>query len=297
MRFCVPVFFMISGALFLDPTRNVTWSSLFRKSLPRLITAFLFWSLFFGALGVFGPGGDGSLRTLLERVVIGHYHLWFLFALVGLYLVTPILRRVVTDRHTAWYFVALAVLFATVLPLLTHVPLLGDAISAVLDTMKLQLVLGYSLYFVLGYLLSTLTLSRRSLSLLAIGGILAVAVTATGTSFLSNRGDEPNALLYGYLTPNVVLSAIAVFCLVKAWGDRRALSRRLSPVVTFLSTYAFGIYLVHPLFQWGFQELGITTAMAPPLLSVPALTLMILIPSALVAVAIHHIPRVGRYIS
>ncbi|WP_280116249.1 acyltransferase family protein [Leucobacter coleopterorum] len=59
LRYCVPVFFMISGALFLDPKRDVTWRSLFRRSIPRLLLLYAFWSLFYATLEVYGPGAAG----------------------------------------------------------------------------------------------------------------------------------------------------------------------------------------------------------------------------------------------
>ncbi|MEB4615426.1 acyltransferase [Leucobacter sp. M11] len=296
VRFSVPVFFMISGSLFLDPKRNVTWRSLFRKSLPRLLVAFVVWSVFFALVGTYGPGGTGTLVSLATQIVLGHYHLWFLFALVGLYLVTPILRRVVTDRTTAWYFVGLAGVFASVLPLLTHVPLAGKLLQTVLDTMQLQLVLGYTLYFVLGYLLSTARVSPKQLRWAFALGAAGIVVTAVGTSWLTQRGNEPNGLLYDYLTPGVVLSAVAVFLGVKAWSESRPQARP-GHVVSTLSTYSFGIFLVHPLFQWGYQQFGITTAFAHPVSSVPLLALMILVPSLLVAMLLRRMPRLGRFIA
>lgn len=43
---CVPVFFLISGRFFLDPERNVTAATLFRKSIPHIAIAVLFGQLY-----------------------------------------------------------------------------------------------------------------------------------------------------------------------------------------------------------------------------------------------------------
>lgn len=58
-RFCVPIFFMVSGALWLDPKRNVTPNYLFRHML-RLVTALIAWNLVYALFYIvkhyFGSG-------------------------------------------------------------------------------------------------------------------------------------------------------------------------------------------------------------------------------------------------
>lgn len=295
-RFCVPVFFMISGALFLNPAKPVTWRSLFRKNLPRIGAAFAVWSLFFAAIEVYGPGGDGSFADLVTRFFTGHFHLWFLLALMGLYLVVPILRLIARDRRISWYFIGLAAVFASALPLLEHVPVAGEVLGDVLDTMRLELVLGYSAYFLLGHLLTTVRLDRARLWAIVVVGAAGGIATGVGTSIVSHRAGEWDELFYGFLTPGVAAVSVAVFCLGRAWGDRYRLAGPWLAVVGFLSTYSFGIYLVHPFYQWVYRQFGLTTEFAHPLVSVPILTLLVLIPSALTAFGVQRIPRVGRYL-
>ena len=46
-RWAVPIFVMISGTLFLDNRRNINIKKLYTKNILRIITAFIFWSLFY----------------------------------------------------------------------------------------------------------------------------------------------------------------------------------------------------------------------------------------------------------
>ena len=48
VRWCVPVFVMISGALFLNPKKKVSVYRLWTRNIPRILSAFLFWSVIFG---------------------------------------------------------------------------------------------------------------------------------------------------------------------------------------------------------------------------------------------------------
>ncbi|MBC9943065.1 acyltransferase family protein [Leucobacter sp. cx-328] len=298
VRFCVPVFFMVSGALFLQPARNITLASIFRKYIPRILVAYVLWSAFYAGLATFGPGGTGSLRTLVEQFVLGHYHLWFLFVLGGLYLVTPLLRAITADRKNAWYFVVLAFIFASVLPLLTHLPQVGYLIAGVLETTRMHLVLGYTLFFVLGYLLSTMLLTLKRVALISVLGVCGVVATAALTALVSQGAGTPNAFFYDYLTPNVVVAAIAVFIGVRALSERGFQADvPPHPIIALIGKLSFGIYLVHPFFQWLYQQFDFTAAFAPTIISVPLLTLAILVPSACVAWLLQRIPKFGSYIS
>ena len=297
LRFCVPIFFMISGALFLAPEKTVTSRSLFRRSIPRLLAAFAIWSLLYALLEVYGPDGSRSFPELLTRTVTGHFHLWFLLALTGLYLAVPILRVIAREPRVAWYFVALALPFASVFPVLERAPVVGEVLGRVLGDMRFDLVLGYSAYFLLGHLLSRARLTRGRLTALAAAGVAGAVGTGVGTLLVSRAAGEWDELFFGFLTPGVAAVSIAVFCLARAWGEASALHGAGERAVRFLAANSFGIYLVHPLFQWLYARLGFTTEVAPPIVSVPALTAAVLLPSAFVAAGLRRIPRAGRYLA
>lgn len=294
VRFCVPIFFMISGALFLDPARDITIGSIFRRNLPRLAIAFVVWSAFFAVVNTFVFGTYTGVFALVDQFVVGYYHLWFLWALIGLYVVTPLLRRICASTRLVGYFVVLAFIFSCVLPMAAALPLVGGAVSSVLDAAQVHLVLGYSLFFVLGHVLHTGAADRIGTGWVIAAGVAAVAVTFVGTSFLSLRAGVGEGLFYGYLTPNVTIASAAVFILV-----RRAVGERteIGVVTRFIAGNAFGIYLIHPFFQSLLLQAGITTGFAVEFLSVPILAAAIFVPSLLVAFVIHRIPRFGRYLS
>ena len=47
LRWCIPVFVMISGALFLDQNKEINIKTLYKKNILRLFIALIFWSLFY----------------------------------------------------------------------------------------------------------------------------------------------------------------------------------------------------------------------------------------------------------
>jgi surface polysaccharide O-acyltransferase-like enzyme len=113
-RFCVPVFFMISGAFFLDNARPLPWKKLLTKNLFRILTSYLFWSACYAfilqALS-YASARTFSLIDFGKDFIFGRYHLWFLFAVAGLYLITPLLRRITADQFFDGIFFALVLCF------------------------------------------------------------------------------------------------------------------------------------------------------------------------------------------
>ena len=109
VRACVPLFVMMSGVLLL-PVRTDA-GSFFRKRIGRILVALIFWSLalpllFFAYLHTFGaatqsPTVDPASYTVRQLVVrlytfVFNFNydttpLWYLYMLVGLYLVMPVL--------------------------------------------------------------------------------------------------------------------------------------------------------------------------------------------------------------
>src|SRR5690606_36349734 len=114
VRWCVPVFVMVSGALLLDSDKQEPIEVFYKKRLARVLVPLLFWSLLFmswtfakGAL----RGEPPPLSGLLQSVLLGQpfYHLWYLYMIPGLYLLTPFLRKITATssrRELTWLIAA-----------------------------------------------------------------------------------------------------------------------------------------------------------------------------------------------
>ena len=117
-RWGVPVFVMISGALFLDEKKDFSIKRLYRKNVVHIICAFGCWSFVSQLTKI---DSHTTVVSFVQGCIEGPFHLWFLKMLLGLYVVVPILRRVVQDRKTELYFLMIALLTAFLLPLIPQV--------------------------------------------------------------------------------------------------------------------------------------------------------------------------------
>ena len=305
-RWAVPVFVMCSGMFLMDPKKSLSLPTLFFRYFLRMVTALFFWGVAYHLLYdlLNGVLTLKSLPRALYAVVLGstETHLWFLTMMMGLYLLTPILRALLRgasrgDLH--WFFLLYA-FFMLFLPLFLR--LRGSQTAAYYaDRFYLNFTLAfpplaYVGYFVAGYYLKTYTLGRIAEGLIYLLGIAGAVSTAVGTTLLSTRSGGLDTTLYSYLTPNVAAMAVAVFVLFRyllGVSDERSRKQRVSA----MADCGFGVYLSHVIFLILLRWYGLAIPPIPAAVAVPLLTLVIFIPSYALSWLLHKLPVVGRYLT
>ena len=213
----VPVFVMISGALILRPStfaRGIP--SFYRSRALRLVPALVFWNLVYLFIAKwFLLDVRPSLRGLVEMTMDGRFYtqLYFLWIVLGLYLVAPVLAAFLKDGGTARALITAGVALVWAVVVFT-LPITVDALFGVqrpIAVSFLLLWLPYVGYFLAGYALSLVELRRWM-----VWSALAVAV-ATGALTIwqyASRGSVPllDALSpVSYYGPIVAVLSVAVF--------------------------------------------------------------------------------------
>ena len=97
VRAGIPLFFMISGALFLE-REELDLGRLVRRNLVRLLAVYLCWDLLYELVTQAVSAPYHSVGEFLAGMTYGHYHLWFLPAMLTIYLVLPILHGALHGR-------------------------------------------------------------------------------------------------------------------------------------------------------------------------------------------------------
>jgi len=243
MMWAVPCFVMVSGALLLDPGKEIGLRKIFFVYIRRVLFALILCSVLFR---IFDMALDrealtvaGVLQGFLNAFTgNGWSHLWYLYLIIGLYLILPFLRIIVkfcTEKELM-YFLLLGFFVFSVLPL---TKLLG-----VSSGFYVHVNTVYPVYFLLGYVLSRdmITVSNRLSVVLVIAGTLGISA---GTYFGLTGMIQNPTVLTGYSSIFVVILATGVFCLSKhAKGENQAVRK----VIFSIDRCSFGIYLIHMVF-------------------------------------------------
>ena len=297
-RIGVPVFVMISGALFLDENRHYTYKTIFRHVL-KMAVFFLCWSLFYVmfavAVSVFrGEGLD--VGELVFKLFEGEYHLWFVPMIIGLYAVTPLLKLWIkkeNKRHIE-YFLVLSIMFSFVIPQALDIfgKMFSQAsrIKEIIDGFHLNYTKGFVSYFILGWYLNTFEIKNKNL--LYAAGISGLLITMAGTYFMPRIfGVQHN--FYGDFTVNVLVYSATVFMVVKNRYKNKAYSEcKTHKIIKFISKNSLAIYAMHVLVvNLMYQIFDISIIIKIPLMFISATAIPIM-----AAAIIGKIPILKKYI-
>ncbi|SFN33368.1 Surface polysaccharide O-acyltransferase, integral membrane enzyme [Formivibrio citricus] len=284
-RWCVPVFVMLSGALLLAPdVLGDSWGTFYRHRFTRVLMPLAFWSLFYLAYELYWMHARGeSLKWgyLIKQTAIGspYFHLWYLFMLPGLYLLTPLLRRMlaVLDRKHLVFLCAGSLLLAVLNKLFS----LGQPYTPPFAGVLFVPYLGY---FLAGYLLHT---GRQDARWPWPVLLASIALTAAGCGWFAEQDKlQLGTYFYDYFSITTVPMGLAAFALC-----RRLSSHRLA---TKLAPLGFGIYLIHPLVLDLLWQANIRPTSQHPALAIPLLTCFTFAVSGLGAWLVSKIPLLRR---
>jgi surface polysaccharide O-acyltransferase-like enzyme len=250
-RWCVPVFVMLSGALLLPPNKNEPLALFFKKRIKRVVLPLLVWSSVYYAWRYFWHGEEINLTFICKTFIIGkpYYHLFFLFLIFGLYLITPILKIYLRSAASAdrKFFIFTTLLLAWIYSILQYF-IFSDRFLNSLNAVTL--FIPFIGYYILGYHIS-IEPRKASISLLKLLFIICLLINILGTVLLIKAfgSDQRFAYMLCYVAPTVILMSFLVFTMLRISGAEFLSSKPLwfQNVCSKASRATLGVYLIHPM--------------------------------------------------
>lgn len=293
-RWGVPVFLMISGALFLGREKEITINSIFGKYIKRLVIAYVFWAIVYACKDVFIVG-EVSFGSFLKTVVEGHYHMWYIPLIIGIYLLLPVLKELTKNDVVMYYLLLLLLFFYFVVPTIGLIPQLSG-LYRIFDRILFSAFGGYGAYFLLGYFLNKVELKKTIRYLIYLLGLLGAVATALTTMIVSRQ----NGALYidvnsGFMV-NVLFTSVAIFVFAKYMCTDGRIHGSTCTVLAGLSESMFGVYLVHVLVLELLEQIGISALKYESLWTVLIISFAVWLISLFVVLGIRQIPLLKKYI-
>lgn len=259
--FAVPIFFMVSGMNLLTYRSRYSTKEFFRKRFLRVgltllgasllcyLLFFLFPGAFYGADLIGVPSIKGFIKGFLTNGILDIY--WFMYAIIYLYVLTPLLALVAENRRLLEYTIVLCLFAGVAIPLFTHVGV---------DAAYFQSLFGWTLfanvnllYYLLGHYLNTYVryngVAWGSLVLFFACGVMMLIGSLWEHEFFSSGSLLPyNNYLVGISSPLCVVEAVALFRFARSLEGRlEELPRQVIRTLTTFSQSALGVYLFHML--------------------------------------------------
>lgn len=236
-RWAVPIFMMISGALLLSDRRPFDCRQYITRRLGKVLIPFIAWTLIYALVGGFEGfswSGQVTSQLILESTnEPAWYHLWFFYDFIPLYFVIPLLAPVLHSMRDERVKLVLAAW-----GMLTLMHLLK------VETPLRQNIVLYSGYLVLGWYLFNRD-NRPELKYWLVAGISCLIINFFGSWYLAELKKEYSVFFMGYKSVNTVLIGGMLFVVAQSYAEN--IKGRLRSMVSLISKYSLGIYLVHPL--------------------------------------------------
>ncbi len=247
VRFCVPMFVALSGAFLLKQSKEVTFSEVFKKRLPKIIIPLIFWSLIY--ILYEGYASEEGIRSInwMEKLKVFYqgpviYHLWFLYMMIGIYLLYPVMNLFITAAKEVHIRYFLIVWFIS-----NCIINISDAITDTTFGVGLNFFAEYSGYFVLGYYLTHYTFSKRQLTVAYLLGVAGFSLSILFPAICIHlHFDDRATLIESDFTPDIVLCVTGLIL----WFQNRTYTGKpglITKIISQISKESFGIYLVHVL--------------------------------------------------
>lgn len=300
-RIGVPLFLMLSGALLLQPSKvDEPLGVFFKKRLARIGLPFIFWGAVFFVWDFLVEGQAFTANAVINGVLTGpYYHFWYLYLLLGLYLLTPALRVLMTHASTNLikYLLILWLVGASILPVTRLFT------TFFLDNNVLVFT-SYAGYFLLGAYLVSVKLKRSTiLFFMALG----VALTAIGTyAIAATLGGVTMFFFQEYLSPTLILGAAMLFLWLNTTQAPQVQEKlgtadpvksghpKLRKLLCLISQNTLPIFLFHVIIletlQRGYLGITINGNTINSIVGVPLMTVIVLFLSLAVIVPLKKIP-------
>lgn len=292
VRWCVPMFFMLSGMVFLEQKREISLKKIYGKYVVRILAALMFWGMFYQIYNQVYYNKEMnliSIRNIFITVGLngGKYHLWFLFTIIGLYIILPLLRVFISKASRKELLYAIIIIFV-----ISGIYPIGNYFISFRGVHEIPIISEYIGMFLLGYYLRERDFSKKSRTVIYALGIASYGFTIIGTILATKWKATPNPIFFMYYAPNVLLMATSIFVFCKSLFNKITLSQKKASVIYYLSSCTFGVYLLHPLFLDLLSNYGIGIRLS----TVIPITLGICIACFIVTAIIKKIPIIRDYI-
>lgn len=263
--FAVPIFFMISGMNLLGYRQRETTSVFMKKRFWKVGRALVLASVFCYILFCLFPNhfynasqyaDTRGLRDFFRRFFTNQINdvYWFLYSIIYLYILTPILSLVVKNRRCVEYMLILCTLVSVGLPLLRRLGIPPQYMNTLFNW---PLFSSTSLlYFLGGYYLHTYwkpvkhqKVIASIIYILSTVGMFVLGLWANGYKKPDGLSSTYDSYYVSTSSPLCVVQAFALFLLLHSCEScLKQCNNFVLRMVQKVASASLGVYLFHILF-------------------------------------------------
>jgi len=304
-RILVPVFVIITGTLLLSKSRDITYEKVLKKYVWRMCVVLMTVGLFYAITEKLFYYRTFNANVFFESVVNvlegkSWKHLWYVYMLLGLYLILPVIKKF-TDScslKSIGVFLTILFIFCSIVPCYSY--FLKHNIEYAFPIRSI-----YVLFLVLGFVFSNPKVQQiiygKAMRIICPIVFVLCYILIFYTSHLEFRNGMRLAVLAENYSPLYIMNAIVHYLLFMLlfsgkFADRgEKLSNNI--IIHALSANSFGIYLFHMLWiHVAFVFFHFNPIEHYNVLVFALFCIAILVLSWLTTIIYRKIPLIGKYV-
>lgn len=274
-RWAVPIFVMVTGMLLLSPKKKISIKDIFCKYILKICILLMVWEFIYAIVNQVKVQNEVTILSIINNMLEGQYHLYYLYMLIGMYVITPIIKEIINNNNEniIKYFLLLWMATQILLNTISNIFEITETylvLQVLFNKMQISLVMGYVGYYILGYYLSTKECSKRNRIVLYSLGVISYVMT-----ILLTKHFNKNESFYGYFSVMTFIEAVAIFVLVKQICSKININEKVSNVITKITKLTLGVYIVHPIFITIFERINIMPSNWNTYISLPVISVVV----------------------
>ncbi len=288
----VPVFLILSGYIFLNPSKQVTMKIMIIKYCKRIVLALFLFGAPYACLEQIAMARTFHIKMIpMSFLMVAQgkswSHLWYLYLIIGLYIITPLLKQLLSIIPK-WSVVVVMIAI-----------LVGSSI-----TVYINMVMGitrfptipcdmiYLFYYLYGYLLVTKSQVKEEKTTSAKWEGILLLLLIIGIIY--SRVSDGYTIEMPYNYPTTIIMALLIVRFVQS---KENCCQQMNHQLRRLSAISFTIYLIHPVFLNVFYKFLHFTPLSFNLyLSLPFFWSITLCLSIIGALILEKIPFLKKHI-
>lgn len=287
MMWAVPCFVMVTGALLLNPDKEITVKKVICRYVFRISIVLIVFVSIFTISDVIANKEKIGVTDIVKRIFYKLYtgtswaHLWYLYLLIGLYLLLPVFRALVKglDDKEIKYILLIYFIFNSIVPLINQVSKTQTGFYITTNSI-------FPFYLIIGYMIHSDRIKlnmKKSIALFAFGEILIIILSVVG---IKTDNSIITSLLGNYSFVPVVITSIGIFGMFKNININKS-----NKFILLVDKLSFGIYLTHLAFlRYGIRFGGFNPYTHGGIIMIVVIVLLVFILSFLLTYILKLIP-------
>lgn len=238
----VPLFVMVSGALMLNEEKKISVGKVFSKYILNVALLFVLWSFIYmipTTAKAIIEGKTITVSYIVDQMVSGAFHMWYLIMIIGLYLIIPVLKLFVKKENSdkiAYIILisAVFVFFPILLKCLSDLNNVFYVLYEQLARFEYKFIGVFPMYFITGWYVYYVGVKhKKTIYLLALISVLTIIILVQATGNYNYAYSNSNILVYLY--------SLGIFTFINDICGNKVSSK----IVEKLSNLTFGVYILH----------------------------------------------------